>query len=331
MLRLSRIILCFVSVALLHAGEQPSKSTPHRMSYIDNGVIKVGANLDRGGAIGYIAEVKTGESVVNIHDLGRWIGQSYYSGPQPFGSPHPRWKNWPWNPVSAGDVYGHPSELVEQKNDGKTLYIRSIPKHWALDNVPGDCQFETWIRLEGKCVRVKNRLTNKRTDRTQYPAMDQELPFVYTIGKLHRVVSYTGHKPFTNAPAQEIPRIKTGDGLPQWSTFYATEHWGALLDEKDWGLGVIHPGVVRFLGGFYGKTTGGGPEQDQTGYLSPVRKEVLDHNIVYEFEYTLVLDSLANIRAEAARVRPKSPFRMPTFSRTVSIGFWRMHPMKGCR
>jgi len=37
---------------------------------------------------------------------------------------------------------------------------------------------------------------------------------------------------------------------PAWSTFYATEHWAALVDEDDWGLGGFHAGVVRFLGGF---------------------------------------------------------------------------------
>jgi hypothetical protein len=50
----------------------------------------------------------------------------------------------------------------------------------------------------------------------------------------------------------------------------------------------------------------GGPNDDPTGYLAPVRQEVLDHNIVYEYRYPLVLDSLTNIRQEAYKQRPKS-------------------------
>lgn len=276
------------------------------MSSLDNGIIKVGADLDRGGSIGFLADVNNGGNVVNVHDLGRWIGQSYYSGPKPFGTPHPHWRDWPWNPVSAGDVYGNPTKLLEKKNDGKTLYIKSVPMQWALKKVPGDCQFETWITLEGRSVHVRNRLTNERTDQTQYPAMDQELPAVYTIGKLHRLMTYTGDSPFTGGPLQEIPKIPAQGNRPQWTTFFATEHWAALVDDDDWGLGVIHPDVVRFVGGFYGQPNTGGPDDDPNGYVAPVRQDILDHNIVYEFRYTLVLDSLTNIRKAAYKQRPTS-------------------------
>ncbi len=291
-----------------------------KMAFLDNGIIKIGVALDRGGSIGYLADVKTGYNVVNVHDLGRWIGQSYYSGPKPFGTPHPGWKDWPWNPVSAGDVYGNPSKLVEKKNDGKTLYIKSVPMQWALNKVPGDCQFETWITLEGRAVLVRNRLTNKRKDWTQYPAMDQELPFIYTIGKLHRLMTYTGDSPFTNGPMQEIPKIPAKGNRAQWTTFFATEHWAALVDDDDWGLGVIHSDVVRFLGGFYGKPKTGGPDDDSNGYVAPVRQEVLDHNIVYEFRYRLVLDTLTNIRKEAYKHRPKSA--LPDYRFTNDRQHW---------
>ena len=288
-------------VTNLHA--QPAAD---KMDYLDNGIIKIGADLDRGGAIGFLADVKKGGSVVNVHDLGRWIGQSYYSGPKPLGTAHPSWQGWPWNPVSAGDVYGNPSKLVEKKNDGKTLYVKSVPMQWALKNVPGDCQFETWITLDGRTVHVRNRLNNQRQDRTQYRAMDQELPFVYTIGKLHRLMTYTGDTPFKDAPLNEIPMVPAKGEKPQWMTFFATEHWAALVDDDDWGLGVIQPDVVRFIGGFHGKLTTGGPNDDPTGYLAPVRQEILDQNIAYEFRYTLVLDTLSNIRKEAYKQRPKS-------------------------
>jgi len=286
--------------------ERPVRDGSEKMTCLDNGIIKVGVDLDRGGSIGYLADVKKGSNVVNVHDLGRWIGQSYYSGPKPFGTAHPAWKDWSWNPVSAGDVYGNPSKLLDKKNDGKMLYVKSIPMQWALKNVPGDCTFETWITLEGRSVHVRNRLTNERKDRTQYPAMDQELPFVYTIGTLHQLKTYTGDTPFKDGPLNEIPKVSAKGEKAQWTTFFATEHWAALVDDEDWGLGVIHPGVVRFVGGFYGKTHTGDPDNFPTGYVAPVRQEVIDHNIVYEFRYTLVLDWLAGIRKEAYKQRPKT-------------------------
>jgi hypothetical protein len=289
------------------AGERgPPADSPDRMAYLDNGVIKVGVDLERGGSIGFLADAKEGVNVANTHDLGRWIGQSYYAGPKPFGTPDPGWKDWPWNPVSAGDVYGNPSKVLEKENDGKTLYVKSVPMQWALKNVPGDCIFETWLSLEGRSVRVRNRLTNKRKDMRQYPAMDQELPAVYTVGTLHRLMTYTGDSPFADKSLTDIPKKRAKDGMPQWTTFFATEHWAALVNDDDWGLGVIHPDVVRFLGGFHGRSNTGGSADDPCGYIAPVRQEILDHNVVYEYQYTLVLDSLTNIRKKAYRQRPKS-------------------------
>ncbi len=277
-----------------------------QMSYLDNGLIKIGVALDRSGSIGYLADSKKGTNVVNIHDLGRWIGQSYYSGPKPFGEPHADWKDWPWNPVSAGDVYGNVGKLLEHRNDGKALYVKATPMQWALKKVPADCTFETWITLDGRTVQVRHRLTNLREDQKQYPPMDQELPAVYTIGKLHRLFTYDGEQPFTKAPFREVPKQPAKDGKPQWTTFQATEHWAALVDDDDWGLGIFHPGVYRFLGGYWGKANTGGPQDDPTGYLAPVRKEILDHHLVYEYRYTLILDDLANIRRYAFEHRPSS-------------------------
>ena len=139
------LLLTTLGLVSFCVGEEkrPVERDSEKMAYMDNGIIKIGVDLDRGGSIGFLTDVKKGGNVVNVHDLGRWIGQSYYSGPKPFGTPHRDWENWPWNPVSAGDVYGNPSKLIEKKNDGKTLYVKSVPMQWALKNVPGDCQLET--------------------------------------------------------------------------------------------------------------------------------------------------------------------------------------------
>jgi hypothetical protein len=175
-----------------------SPARGEQMSYLDNGSIKIGVDLDQGGTITFLSRSKWGENMINCHDLGRQIQQSYYSGPHPFGKAHPGWKNWPWNPIGSGDVFKHPSQILEHSNDGKTLYVKTIPMQWALDNVPGECTFETWITLEGRNVTVRNRLVNHRPDKTQYPAHDQELPALYTIGKLYRLFTFKGDRPFTN-------------------------------------------------------------------------------------------------------------------------------------
>jgi hypothetical protein len=128
------------------------------------------------------------------------------------------------------------------------------------------------------------------------------LPAVYGIGELHRLLTYDGPAPFTDGPLREIHNVG-----PPWASWDATENWAALVDKNGKGLGIIHPGVTHFIGGFNSNKAKGGPKDNSTGYMSPVRQEILDHNIVYEYRYGLVVGSLESIRASAVAHRIKDP------------------------
>ncbi len=268
-------------------------SSQGEMSYLDNGIIRVGVDLSKGGTITYLADANNLDvNVVNSADLGREVQQSYYSGPQPYGDPSPDWPNWPWNPVGAGDCYGNPSQVLEHTNDGTTLYVKSIPNQWALDGVPCECTFEKWIVLEGNGVRVHFRLTNHRSDTTAYPAMDQELPAAYTTDRFYRLVTYTGSSPYAWGALTEIP-----NNGPPWAYFSATERWAALVDDNGWGMGVYNPNTDRFVGGFYGTPGPGDPAGSSCGYMAPLRTETITYNTVYDYEVYLILGWVDDIRA----------------------------------
>jgi hypothetical protein len=166
----------------------------------------------------------------------------------------------------------------------------------------------TMRRAVRRAVAVQARFVNRRPDRTVYPAKSQELPAVYTNGVWYRLHSYTGTEPFTGAPVTVIPKRHVKPGEFPWSRFNATEHWAALLDEQDRGLGIWAPGIVTFLGGFAGKEGTGGPVDGPTGYISPIRDELIDSDIVYEFGFTLIAGTLQEIRDW---VYERSPHRMP--------------------
>jgi hypothetical protein len=291
---------CLLSLLFL-AGLVPRTAFAEKMSYLENDQIKIGVDLDLGGSITYLALSSDGKNLVNSHDFGRQIQQSYYSGPQPFGNSHHRgWENWPWNPIGTGDAYGNHGPLLQHTNDGRILHVEAVPMQWALRNVPGDCTIETWIELEANAAWVRCRLNNHRDDKTEYPARDQELPAVYCIGELHRLLTYDGTAPFTGGLLHEIKNVG-----PPWASWEATENWAALVDQTGNGVGIVHPGVLHFIGGFNSQKAKGGPKDNSTGYMSPVRQEILDHNIVYEYRYALVVGSLASIRACAVDHRVK--------------------------
>lgn len=278
------------------------------MSYLSNADVKVGVDLNRGGAIVFLARTG-GDNLVNNFDLGRQVQLSFFSGPVPFAvgdrRPAKHWEHIGWNPIQAGDDFKHPARVLEHRNDGHSIYVRTLPLQWPLDNVPGDCTFESWLSLDGPVVMVRARLNNARLDKTQYPARLQELPAVYANAPYHRAVSYMGDRPFTGAPVSAMPKPT---GSHPWSFCYGTEGWAALLDDADQGLGLLTPGRVHFTGGFAGQTGPNDTHANSTGYLAGQGEEILDHNIVYEFRYELVAGSLAEIRACAMAARaPELP------------------------
>src|SRR5690606_31625311 len=141
------------------------------MSYIQNKFIKLGIDLNLGGAITYISDPKKNENIINNSDWGRQVQMSFYSGPNPFEpdgkKPASFWTYIGWNPIQSGDVAGNRSKVLIHKNTGKTLYVKCIPMHWPLDNYPGECYFESWITLKDNTVQVRSRIVNHRPDKTQ--------------------------------------------------------------------------------------------------------------------------------------------------------------------
>jgi Divergent InlB B-repeat domain len=291
-----------LAIGLVVAALAAPASAGATISYLTNGQIEVGVDLDEGGVITHLS-LPGGASVINDHDLGRQVQQSYYSGPD--GLCYTAGSGNGWNPTGAGDAYGNTSQVVAQTNNGTTIYVKSVPKLWSCNNVPCECTFEQWITLDGRTVRVHNRLTNNRSDHTLYPARGQELPAVYTVGTLYRLFTYHGSAPYTNAPPNQVFGT-----LPNAAAWTATEGWAAQLDLAGWGLGVFSPAVTNFIGGFHGTPGIGGPPDDPTGYISPTRTELLDWNAVYDYDYVLILGTLDEIRGYAVANRPD---RRPDF------------------
>jgi hypothetical protein len=269
------------------------------MRYLDNGTIKLGVDLNVGGAITYLSKSKSEENVINSWDWGRQVQMSYYAGPVPFTpngkQPAKEWRGLGWNPIQAGDHFGNASKVLEHRNDGKQIYVKCVPMQWPLDNEPGECTFETWYALDGPAVKVRAALNNNRSDKTQWPARSQELPAVYTNGPYHRLMTYVGDKPFTAGELTRIEHRLGQDGKP-WANWSATENWAALVNDDGFGLGVWNPNAYAFIGGFAGKPGKGGPADGPTGYIAPTRSEVLDCNIRHRYAYTLILGDLAAIR-----------------------------------
>ncbi|RAK02394.1 hypothetical protein LX87_00514 [Larkinella arboricola] len=272
---------------------------PARPSYIDNGSIRLSVDLNMGGAITYLAASANGQNLVNNWDAGRQIQASFYSGPTPYApngkQPHPEWKDLGWNPVMSGDVYGHRSKVLESRNNGREIYVKTAPMLWPNDNIPAECTIETWITLDQNTVKVRHRLNNNRSDTKQYSAKPQELPAIFLNAPYRFIVSYTGTRPFTNDALTRTTSQTVNEifgGVPMLSP----ENWMAMVNTSNWGLAVYKPNHQYFIGGTFGTSSVGGEYDFTTAYITPSTYEILDHNIQYDYEYILVLGTLDEIR-----------------------------------
>ena len=164
----------------------PSVLQGENILTIENDCIRLGVNLGLGGAVTSLCR-KGGPNLINSYDWGRQVQMSFYSYPTPYlpqgKTVRESWKFLGWNPIQSGDCFGHRSRILEHRCTDNEIYVRCIPMHWPLDNVPGECTFETWYRLNGARVDVTARLNNARPETVWSPARGQELPAVYTNGE----------------------------------------------------------------------------------------------------------------------------------------------------
>lgn len=294
-------IVSKVQQALESGGEPPAPistvslpSKPEDTDTLRNEYLKIGVNKGAGGVITFLADTKTNKNMVNNYDLGRQIQMSLYGSPVPYSQngkqPHSTWVHAGWNPVQAGDTYGNWSKTLELKKEGNSkIYAKSVPMQWALNGESCDCVFESWIELEQNTVKIKNRLTNNRNDKKQYDAHFQELPAVFLNSDWYKILTYSGDRPFTNDAINERTQNQTGH-------YATTENWTAIVDESNWGLGLWKPDTYMFTSGFFGKIKSGGDRAFATAYMAPVESEILDNNIVYEYDYVLILGNIQQIR-----------------------------------
>jgi hypothetical protein len=280
-------------------------------TYLDNGVVRLGIDLSRGGTIGFLGPSSDPSfSILNAHDFGRSVQGSFYSGPNPFdpdgkcSEPGGWGRPWSWNPIGSGDVYLHAAPIlnVTVAPDHSSAEVWTLPLQWACDNVPCDCTFEQHIQLRGSAVEVRLTMHTDRADTTVYPAYTQELPAVYVIGDYCHLWTFNGSAPFAGAPLAEQPATWP------WSSFTSGERWMAFTNASGWGVGIVSPFVGRWGAGFFNNGAAGaynctpkglGPYDSPTGYIAPWGTETIDARAPYAYTFALVLGQLDAIRAYA--------------------------------
>jgi hypothetical protein len=255
---------------LLLAAPAASSKTQAGMTYLDNGRIRVGIDLDDGAKITFLAPaagLRSGSNLVFEAEPG------YYQANQ------------------DGAI------VLVSSNTGREIYTKVVPT--TSSPSPCECALEHWVTLDGNAVHVRSKLTNFLSDASAAQGDWNELPALYTLGSAHRLVTYTGAVPYKRAALREYTSADGGQFFVRPGPgFAATEHWAALVDDSGFGVGLVNRDVTRFAG-IAGKAGMSGVN----GYVAAASRELLDANATFDFEYRLVVGTVPQIRSYAYRHR----------------------------
>jgi hypothetical protein len=125
---------------------------------------------------------------------------------------------------------------------------------------------------------------------------------VYPVSALKNLYSYFGDKPFENDALSMPATVNLSSGFwGRYNNNMVTENWMAYVDDTNWGIGVYNPDCTNFLAGMF-LEPGGETISNSTSYIAPVKKEILNKNSIYEYEYYLIVGKIDEIRSKIYQI-----------------------------
>lgn len=285
----SSVICCLFIACSAHTQKNDTVKGEQQNNfyYIDNGIVRLGVDLERGGSVFYFAESASKRNVLNHADEGRFIQQSYYGEPD-----SSVWVNqpWVWNPIQGGGSHGEKAKTLKQQLDEKGINIVSEPVHWASGAALLETEMEEIITLNGRMAHIHYIFRNTGEKATDHPAAHQELPAVFVDANLPNLVYYNGQYPWTNDSLVSV--------VPGWPNeeHVRTEEWAAYVDSTRWGIGVYTPGTSVFTAYRFPGDGTPGPEGSACSYFAPVRSFAVIKGMIFEYDVYLYIGTVTEIR-----------------------------------
>ncbi len=288
----------------LHAATLDTLEVLPDVLLVENDRYRLGVKLSWGGGVSLLEDKQSPRdditNLLNCHDTGRLIQQSYYGVREYDGyvNGHYMGGAWAYNPVQGGDQYGNRSKIVDVRRTDTSVTVVSRPLDWAKKNCPTQAYYTNTYTLEQDVVRVDNTVL----DFSGYPHIDanQELPAFYTVSALGTFVYYGGAAPWTQDALTYLPDMtfwaNNPDGMRSLSPDN-TETWCAWVDGDGYGVGLYTPGTSLFCAGRYQYNGSTSDRSDATNYVAPVCQLTLPCYQPLSYSYLLGAGTVEQLRA----------------------------------
>ncbi len=277
--------------------------------FFENDRFRLGIRLCWGGGINYLEDKASGidglTNLINQHDTGRLIQQSYYGvhrnneyEPGIFMN-----QEWPYNPVQGGDRGNKHSRIIDIVLCAHSVYIKSQPMNWGKIGDITPSYMENTYTLFKDAIRVDNRFVDFSGWDHLRPK-DQEVPAFYSVSYLDSFVLYNGTKPWTDDALSCRDDLNFwGDGQYGKDCSFRlrrsnTETWCAWVNkETSFGVGLFVPGIGRFLAGRFQYSGNKSADHDSCCYVAPLVVKQLVPFVPLSYSYLITAGSVEEIRS----------------------------------
>lgn len=267
--------------------------------YIENERFKAGVSLKWGGGLCCFEDKQESRygNLLNNHDTGRLVQQSYYGPSAIDGYENGIYENtvWPYNPVQGGDQYGNASKLVAIEKTADEIRVVCRPLDWAMNNKLTETYYTSVYKLTEKGLTVRNTAVDFL--QTAWNDNTHELPAFYTISALGSFWFYDGDKPWTDDGMRREDSLGFWSGKPSFALKEGnSETWCAWCDESGYGIGLFTPDVTSLLAGRYQYDGSSDPGANSTNYVAPLRRFRLSFDEPYSYDFYITAGKTAEIR-----------------------------------
>lgn len=286
----------------------PERPKPDLL-FLENEAMKIGIDRSMGASITWLSWQAQPDNIINIHDPGRLIQQSYYAGKpldRQADGQHEAWSPWTWNPIQGGGVMSWARVTRFQMLEDRILVSETIPKLWDMPDEEAEALMVQTTRFEAgmpNVVCIHNRLVCKREDDDRWgPPVPrhQELPACYFTSAFRHVESYLGNGEWRRE--HQPPGPPWGKATPPLNVM-------ACFNDEGQGVAVFSPVAdAHWNFGPHRKfTPKAKPTDGPCMHLAPIATVRLGPTSTLEYRYWMVVGNKEEITRRIESLLTKYP------------------------
>ncbi len=268
----------------------PTNATqPSGILMLENNTARIGIDTTKGGAITWLSWKDYPGNIVNIHDPGRLIQQSYYAGRRLVrlaDGQSKNWSPWSWNPIQGGGV-GAWAHTTTARLENNVLYSESTPKLWDMDDEEAAAVMRQWTQFEPNMpnvIAITCEISCHRKASDPWgPAVNspQEVPACYFTRNFTEVNSYLGTGSWRNE--LQPPGPPWGKAQPPLNAM-------ALFESNGQGVAIFSPTATEHWN--FGPHAGGHSHDPLAGpcmHVAPVSRVKLGPTSTLRYRYWIAV------------------------------------------